>query len=111
MSSSAAGRRPRRPFLPMAGSSTRSSREGNDPGNQPRVAGFSTRPRLHADIPAGNRHRAAVNDLLQVGDADWHEFWATIAAPRTLAACRLSFVASFVAALVNSVFGTVVAWT
>jgi len=41
----------------------------------------------------------------------WHEFWATIAAPRTLAACRLSFVASFVAALVNSVFGTVVAWT
>ena len=41
----------------------------------------------------------------------WHEFWATITAPRTLAACRLSFVASFVAALVNSVFGTVVAWT
>lgn len=41
----------------------------------------------------------------------WHEFWATITAPRTLAACRLSFVASLVAALVNSVFGTVVAWT
>ena len=41
----------------------------------------------------------------------WHEFWATITAPRTIAACRLSFVASFVAALVNSVFGTVVAWT
>ena len=41
----------------------------------------------------------------------WSEFRATITAPRTLAACRLSFVASFVAALVNSVFGTVVAWT
>jgi sulfate/thiosulfate transport system permease protein len=41
----------------------------------------------------------------------WHEFWATITAPRTLAACRLSFGASFVAALVNSVFGTIVAWT
>jgi sulfate/thiosulfate transport system permease protein len=41
----------------------------------------------------------------------WREFWATITAPRTLAACRLSFVASLVAAAVNSVFGTVVAWT
>lgn len=41
----------------------------------------------------------------------WREFWATILAPRTLAACRLSFVASLVAAVVNSVFGTVVAWT
>jgi len=41
----------------------------------------------------------------------WSEFRATITAPRTLAACRLSFVASFVAALVNSVFGTLVAWT
>jgi sulfate/thiosulfate transport system permease protein len=41
----------------------------------------------------------------------WREFWATITAPRTLAACRLSFVASLVAAVVNSVFGTVVAWT
>src|SRR5215472_12148914 len=40
----------------------------------------------------------------------WQEFWATIAAPRTLAAW-LSFVASFVAALVNSVFGKLVAWT
>ena len=41
----------------------------------------------------------------------WREFWTTITAPRTLAACRLSFVASLVAAVVNSVFGTVVAWT
>jgi sulfate transport system permease protein len=41
----------------------------------------------------------------------WREFWATLTAPRTLAACRLSFVASLVAAVVNSVFGTVVAWT
>jgi sulfate/thiosulfate transport system permease protein len=41
----------------------------------------------------------------------WREFWATITAPRTLAACRLSFVASLVAAVVNSVFGTVVAWS
>jgi len=41
----------------------------------------------------------------------WHDFWGTITAPRTMAACRLSFVASFVAAIVNSVFGTIVAWT
>jgi sulfate/thiosulfate transport system permease protein len=41
----------------------------------------------------------------------WHEFWATITAPRTVAACRLSFMASFVAAVINSIFGTIVAWT
>jgi len=41
----------------------------------------------------------------------WSEFQATITAPRTLAACRLSFVASLVAALINSIFGTIVAWT
>jgi len=41
----------------------------------------------------------------------WHDFWATIMARRTIAACRLSFGASFAAALINSVFGTIVAWT
>ena len=37
-------------------------------------------------------------------------FWKEIAAPRVLAALKLSFGASAIAALVNSVFGLIVAW-
>lgn len=37
-------------------------------------------------------------------------FWETVASPRTLAAYRLSFGAAFIAALVNAVFGFLVAW-
>jgi sulfate transport system permease protein len=43
-----------------------------------------------------------------LGPAD---FWAVISAPRTLAACRLSFMAAFAAAMINCVFGLAVAWT
>jgi len=43
-----------------------------------------------------------------LGPAD---FWAVISAPRTLAACRLSFMAAFAAAVINCVFGLAVAWT
>ncbi|HYL60920.1 MAG TPA: sulfate ABC transporter permease subunit CysT [Candidatus Acidoferrales bacterium] len=41
----------------------------------------------------------------------WSQFWAAVASPRTLAAYRLSFGASIAGALVNSVFGFIVAWT
>ncbi len=40
----------------------------------------------------------------------WVQFWQTITAPVTLAAFKLSFVASFLAALINSIFGVLVAW-
>lgn len=40
----------------------------------------------------------------------WPQFWRAVASPVTLAAYRLSFAASFFAALVNSVFGLLVAW-
>ena len=39
-----------------------------------------------------------------------HAFWQIVTDPRTLAAFRLSFGASFAAALVNAVFGLLVAW-
>ena len=48
--------------------------------------------------------------LLKTATMTWGHFWETVAAPRTLYACRLSFLASFVAALVNAVFGLLVAW-
>lgn len=38
------------------------------------------------------------------------EFWETVTSPRTLAAYRLSFGTAFTAALVNAVFGPIVAW-
>jgi sulfate transport system permease protein len=40
----------------------------------------------------------------------WHAFWEAVTSPRVLASYRLSFVASLVAASVNSVFGVLVAW-
>ena len=38
------------------------------------------------------------------------EFWATVTAPRTLAALRLSFLGALMAALINAVFGLLTAW-
>jgi sulfate transport system permease protein len=40
----------------------------------------------------------------------WPVFWETVTAPRVLASLRLSFGASLIAALVNAVFGLLVAW-
>ncbi len=40
----------------------------------------------------------------------WDHFWAAISSPRVLASYRLTFGASFIAALVNVVFGLLVAW-
>src|SRR5689334_3329108 len=40
----------------------------------------------------------------------WSAFWATVTAPRVLASLRLSFGASLLAGLINTVFGLLVAW-
>jgi sulfate/thiosulfate transport system permease protein len=40
----------------------------------------------------------------------WGDFWSTVTAPRTLAAYRLSFLAAGAAAVVNGVFGLLLAW-
>ena len=40
----------------------------------------------------------------------WAQFWEAVASPRVLASYRLSFGASLIAALVNVVFGLLVAW-
>jgi sulfate/thiosulfate transport system permease protein len=39
-----------------------------------------------------------------------HDFWTTVTSPRVLASYRLSFGAAFIAALINAVFGSMVAW-
>ena len=40
----------------------------------------------------------------------WQEFWLAVTVPRVLASYRLSFGASFIAAMINAVFGLLVAW-
>jgi sulfate transport system permease protein len=40
----------------------------------------------------------------------WEQFWSAVTGPRVLASYRLTFGASFLAALVNLVFGLLVAW-
>lgn len=40
----------------------------------------------------------------------WEQFWHTVTEPRALASYRLTFGASFVGALINGIFGSVVAW-
>src|ERR1700722_572462 len=48
--------------------------------------------------------------LLRPWSLGWDGFWAVTTAPRTLAALRVTFGSAATAALVNAVFGTIVAW-
>ena len=48
--------------------------------------------------------------FLKTAGMSWDEFVAAVWSPRVVAAYRISFLASFAAALVNAVFGLVVAW-
>ncbi len=48
--------------------------------------------------------------LLKAVDSSWGDFWKAASSSRALAAYRLTFGASLVAALVNAVFGTLLAW-
>jgi len=40
----------------------------------------------------------------------WPEFWASISHPQVVASYKLSFLASFIGASINAVFGTLTAW-
>lgn len=48
--------------------------------------------------------------FLKSGSDGWHTFWSAAASPRALAAYKLSFGAAALAALINCVFGLLVAW-
>lgn len=49
--------------------------------------------------------------FLKAATLSWTQFWSTVTAPRALASYRLSFGASLLGALINAVFGLLVAWT
>lgn len=48
--------------------------------------------------------------FLRTAEMTWERFWVTVTDARVLAAYRLSFGASLIAAAVNLVFGLIVAW-
>ena len=48
--------------------------------------------------------------FLKTATMGWPSFWAAVAAPRVLASYRLTFGMSLAAALINTVFGCLVAW-
>ena len=48
--------------------------------------------------------------FLKTATLSWGAFFATVTAPRVLASFRLSFGAAFLAALINAVFGMLIAW-
>ena len=48
--------------------------------------------------------------ILKTSALSWSQFWTTVTDPRALASYRLTFGASFLAAVVNLVFGFLVAW-
>jgi sulfate/thiosulfate transport system permease protein len=48
--------------------------------------------------------------VLKSFSLSWDQFWAAVSSPRVVASYRLTFGASFIAAVVNVVFGLLVAW-
>jgi sulfate transport system permease protein len=48
--------------------------------------------------------------FLKSASLSWPEFWKTVSDPRVVASYRLTFGASLVGALINAVFGLIVAW-
>ncbi len=49
--------------------------------------------------------------FLKTATITWHHFWQIVTDPRAIASYKLTFGAAFVGALVNAVFGFIVAWT
>jgi len=48
--------------------------------------------------------------VLKTFTLSWDQFWVAVSSPRVLASYRLTFGASLIAALINVVFGLLVAW-
>jgi sulfate transport system permease protein len=48
--------------------------------------------------------------FIRTATLSWPEFWNIVTTPRVMASYRLTFGASFAAALVNAIFGLLVAW-
>jgi len=49
--------------------------------------------------------------VVKAGSLQWSEFWQAVASPRVVASYKLTFGLSLLAALINCVFGFIVAWS
>lgn len=49
--------------------------------------------------------------FLKAATMDWSDFYATVTSPRVVASYKLTFGASLIAALINTVFGSLIAWS
>lgn len=48
--------------------------------------------------------------FLKTAGLDWHHFWSMVTSPRVVASYQLTFGTPLLAAIVNAVFGLIVAW-
>ena len=48
--------------------------------------------------------------FIRTASLSWEQFWGVVTTPRVIASYQLTFGASLIAALINAVFGLVVAW-
>ncbi|HLP75835.1 MAG TPA: sulfate ABC transporter permease subunit CysT, partial [Candidatus Paceibacterota bacterium] len=48
--------------------------------------------------------------VIRTCELSWHDFWQLATTERAMATYRLTFGASFIAALANAIFGTLLAW-
>jgi len=48
--------------------------------------------------------------FIKTSTLSWSEFWNTVTADRVIASYKLTLMASLVAALINAIFGTLIAW-
>jgi sulfate transport system permease protein len=48
--------------------------------------------------------------FLKTAGIGWHGFWLAVTSPRVVASYRLTFGASLIAAVINAIFGLIVAW-
>ncbi len=48
--------------------------------------------------------------FMKTATLTWDQFWAAVTDPRTVASYQLTFGASLVAAMINAVFGLIIAW-
>lgn len=49
--------------------------------------------------------------FLKAATMDWSDFYETVTSPRVVASYKLTFGASLIAALINTIFGSLIAWS
>src|SRR5690348_14216435 len=123
MTCSAGGRRRSRPTSPMGPCSIRSTSRGASPADVYPYEGMTMRRSSRSVLPGFGVSLGITCAYLglmvllplatvftRTADLSWADFWGTVTNPRVLASYRVTFGTSLVAALVNTLFGLLVAW-